>query len=1188
MEKKRFFLADSNPQDLTTPRAMEDGPEKETRQEDQENSLFVLDESSDTEQEQRTQIRDGQSIEYGLFESQLISVIGSISSRAMKYLYNKYHESPIYIQSAAQEYLNGINYNDEPCNDESSVVLDRYIDSNNSNKRNYEHEQQDLIKRLQTEHQRTQEEDTKSTWARYIGSLNIQAWATRPTTKPLQYLDKLELRRLIPKKLNVGKTTKEKAKFGDTSIIRIYTVPKNPADSGREVGRIPEDITRILVPLLDLDIAKLYTTVMMDTSKRLSTGDSFYIQIDCFLSHNAFSCKDLDFSNPQNDQDLNSLKRQKKMDTRTRFDFSVETDTEAKLRLRQRSIARLFQRIGIKPIKKSQGSNSNSNNQELGNLDTSDETAIVIDTDNEEDTSNESMVDHDKEVSDQVNLDQLKQIIQVNQESELLNSLPETTRPPKSNFKLDLRRYQRHGLSWMLTREREIATLDELSRDIECEALSTQARTNIYEGNDGFMNPLWDKFKWPKDVSMSNSLRKPNIYDEYFYANMYNGELSLTKPIIRSMVKGGIVADEMGLGKTISTLALINSVPSDLDFEENKNLENPKTYASKTTLIIVPMSLLSQWKKEFDKANNNSNHKCLIYYGDLACTDLSPILCNKSKDIPIVLITTYGTILNEFARISNGRNPNGFLPKIGLFSVKFFRIVIDEGHNIRNRTAKTTKAIYELALNRKWILTGTPVVNRLDDLYSLVKFLELEPWSNFSYWKTFVTLPFEQKKISQTLDVVKSILEPIFIRRTKNMKNSDGKPLVELPPKQVVIEEIKFNEVEEQLYNWFKARASHSFNEGIKSGDLFKKYSQILTHILRLRQVCCHVDLVGSANEMDQELIDPNSESSTLENPDDSSIVKNLLDDFHSEAKFKNKFANNTEVRTLMYLLYEKVNLTDSECSICTQSPIHIGEMALTSCGHAFCLNCTLEHIDFQEKLNQKPLCPNCREEISKYKLFKLRLKETSMKEIRFHTKQEMDDPSQNYKFQLYLYDPTKTSSKIQALINHLRILKEQKQKEQVVVFSQFSSYLDIIENELKIQMGKEFAIYKFDGRLNMNERQKILETFSSKKQSDDKIRILLLSLKAGGVGLNLTAASIAFMMDPWWSPSVEDQAIDRIHRIGQNQNVKVIRFIIADSIETKMLKIQERKKQIGEAVGIEEEEKRRRRIEEMKILFEE
>mgnify|MGYP001173995695 CR=1 FL=1 len=1186
MEKKRYFsvvLEDRLPI-LVVAEQNEELKNSSVSKDSQEDSLFVVDDS-DTEEQTELNILENQNpvphvhhLEYEEFESQIKSVVGTISSHAMNHLFKKYHDNQNYLKLAVQEYLQGIDENDTDVR-----IVENSPDGNNSpnvnRKRNYEQEQDDLMSRLQRERQRSQDEEKKKSWNRFIGSLNVQAWATRPTTKPLKYLEKLELRRLMPKKLNVGKPTKEKTKFGDSSIIRIYTIPKYAEESGREIGRIPEDITRILVPLIDLDISSFYTTVMIDTEKRLSTGDSFYIQIDCYLSQNAFSGKELERSMSQSDQDLNALKRQKKMDTRTRFDFSTETNTEAILRLRQYSLSRLFQRLNIKPIAQ-KSDNADDINE-------ASETPIIIDSENEDD----HIVKEDHE---QQNLDQLKQIMQANQQSELLDSLPETTKPPISNFKLDLRKYQKHGLSWMLTREREIAVLETLSKndddDNDNEVLTTQDKANIQERNDAFMNPLWDIFEWPKDTSMHKFESLPTedrMDDNYFYANMYNGELSLTKPVIRSMVKGGILADEMGLGKTISTLALINSVPMDVMFEENKELEDKTIYASKTTLIIVPMSLLSQWQKEFEKANNNLNHKCLIYYGDLATTDLSPVLCNKKKDIPIVMITTYGTVLNEFTRISNRRDAKGFLPKIGLFSVKFFRIVLDEGHNIRNRTAKTSKAIYEILLNRKWVLTGTPVINRLDDLYSLVKFLELEPWSNFSYWKTFVTLPFEQRKISQTLDVVKSILEPIFIRRTKNMKQSNGKPLVELPPKEVVIEEVKFNEVEEKLYNWFKARASQSFKDGIKSGDLFKKYSQILTHILRLRQVCCHVDLVGSANEMEQELVDPNTDLSEANGESDSiSVVHNVLDLYHADNNHDEKFKNNTEVRSVMFPLYEKIDLKESECSICTQSPIPLGEMALTPCGHAYCLNCVLEHFDFQEKNLQKPLCPNCREPISKYKIFKLRHRDTSVKEIRFHTKQEMEDPSQNFKFQLYLYDPTKTSSKIQCLINHLKILKEQSPNEQVVVFSQFSSYLDIIENELKIQILNDFVVYKFDGRLNMNERQKILENFSSQKH-ENKVMILLLSLKAGGVGLNLTTASRAFMMDPWWSPSVEDQAIDRLHRIGQNLNVKVTRFIMADSIETKMLKIQERKKQIGEAVGAEEDEKRKRRIEEMQILFE-
>lgn len=199
-------------------------------------------------------------------------------------------------------------------------------------------------------------------------------------------------------------------------------------------------------------------------------------------------------------------------------------------------------------------------------------------------------------------------------------------------------------------------------------------------------------------------------------------------------------------------------------------------------------------------------------------------------------------------------------------------------------------------------------------------------------------------------------------------------------------------------------------------------------------------------------------------------------------------------------------------------------------------------------------------------------------------TTNDQNDPCENYPFQLTLYHPDRSSSKIQALVSHLRVIKEQLPGEKVIVFSQFSSYLDIIDSELKVHGDKDLKVFKFDGRLQLADREAVLNKFNA--PSTQGVIVLLLSLKAGGVGLNLTSASKAFMMDPWWSPSIEDQAIDRIHRIGQNETVKVVRFIMENSIEQKMLKIQERKKHLGEAVGAEEEQKQRR-IEEIQIMFE-
>lgn len=1072
-------------------------------------------------------------IGYDLFTSQLLPVIGDASSTELGHLYRKYFNRPNYVQLASREYFSGIVYDDnekekrkgnEEMRKDNEKAIERTADSDKKE------EIEQLLERMKSQAREDSDSRLAGCWKRYIGTLDVEAWATRPYMRPLRYKQKLEVKRLIPNKIK--KSSIVAAKFGDSAIIRLYT----GEDAGsREIGRVPEDFTRILSPLIDLGLANFEASVIMDTKGRLSIGDPFYVQIRCYLNNYTFS----DHAMLVGSEDLQESKRRKTVVPGS-FNFSHASEAEAALNLKQKSISRLFDKLLLYPINKSKQTEAPDE---------------VIDIDSPSSTPPLDTVSPTEEL----NLDQLKEFYLANQQSEYLENLPLTTTPPADNFKLELRPYQKHGLSWMLAREKEMDVLERLSTT-DGEILSTQDKQAI-RNDSGVMDPLWSSFRWPKDISEENS----ESDEEFFYANLYNGELLREKPLIKSILKGGVLADEMGLGKTILTLSLVHSVPYDIGAET----PIPRNYASKSTLVVVPMSLLSQWKSEFERSNNNPNHKCFVYYGETAQADLSQILCNRFENIPIVVLTTYGTVQSEWTRLNKSRDQNGKLQQIGLYSVEFFRIVLDEGHTIRNRNTKTAKSIHELDLRRRWVLTGTPVVNRLDDIFSVVKFLRLEPWSNFSYWKTFVTLPFEQKKFNQTLDVVKSILEPIFLRRTKNMKQKNGQPLVELPEKEVVIEELEFSKREQFFYDFFKSRAHQSFKEGMQSGDLLKKYTQILTHILRLRQVCCHPELVASSSELDESW---QEDLSAFEKPAETE-----------------RFASETKLKETLYSLYKRVKPDESECSICTQSPISLGELTVTECGHQYCYHCLQEHIEFQTKNGTKPLCPDCRHQISSYRLFKVWNRDISKKEVRFHTNEAVDDPYGHYNFQLYYHDPDKSSTKINALINHLRMLKEQCPGEQVVVFSQFSSYLDILENHLKM-MGNgnenDYVVYKFDGRLNMVEREKILKKFSGERLADGKITILLLSLKAGGVGLNLTCANRAFMMDPWWSPSIEDQAIDRIHRIGQSQNVKVVRFIVKDSIETKMLRIQERKRMMGEAVEVEEEERRKQRIEEIKLLF--
>ena len=136
-------------------------------------------------------------------------------------------------------------------------------------------------------------------------------------------------------------------------------------------------------------------------------------------------------------------------------------------------------------------------------------------------------------------------------------------------------------------------------------------------------------------------------------------------------------------------------------------------------------------------------------------------------------------------------------------------------------------------------LTHT-VVNRLEDLFSLVRFLRVEPWNNFSFWKTFITVPFESKDFMRALDVVQTVLEPLVLRRTKDMKTPTGEALVPLPPKSVDIVDIELSKPEREVYDHIFTRAKRTFADNVTAGTVLKAYTSIFAQILRLRQSCCH------------------------------------------------------------------------------------------------------------------------------------------------------------------------------------------------------------------------------------------------------------------------------------------------------------------------------------------------------------
>jgi non-specific serine/threonine protein kinase len=125
------------------------------------------------------------------------------------------------------------------------------------------------------------------------------------------------------------------------------------------------------------------------------------------------------------------------------------------------------------------------------------------------------------------------------------------------------------------------------------------------------------------------------------------------------------------------------------------------------------------------------------------------------------------------------------------------------------------------------------------------------------------------------------------------------------------------------------------------------------------------------------------------------------------------------------------------------------------------------------------------------------------------------------------------------------------------LIFSQFLGMLALIKQKLT-DLNIKFEY--FDGSTSAPDREKAIQSF----QNNDEVRVFLISLKAGGVGLNLTAADYVYIVDPWWNPAVEQQAIDRTHRIGQTKNIFAYRMICKDTIEDKIMQLQERKRTLA------------------------
>jgi len=208
------------------------------------------------------------------------------------------------------------------------------------------------------------------------------------------------------------------------------------------------------------------------------------------------------------------------------------------------------------------------------------------------------------------------------------------------------------------------------------------------------------------------------------------------------------------------------------------------------------------------------------------------------------------------AKRKKGGKKEAFNP---LQRIEFFRVVLDESHMIKETSTLQSKAVCNLSAQRRLSLTGTPIQNKLDDLYSQFKFLRLDPFHKKNVWTKFCMhssrISLKSRKEAQAVDSIglariQTMMKAVALRRTKETKDKDGEPILKLPPKASRIVTLEFDEHERAKYEAMRHRYKEDFEEMVKSDSVGKNYASILVEINALRLTCDDATLVDFGKDM--------------------------------------------------------------------------------------------------------------------------------------------------------------------------------------------------------------------------------------------------------------------------------------------------------------------------------------------------
>ncbi|KAG1894583.1 SNF2 family N-terminal domain-containing protein [Suillus fuscotomentosus] len=386
----------------------------------------------------------------------------------------------------------------------------------------------------------------------------------------------------------------------------------------------------------------------------------------------------------------------------------------------------------------------------------------------------------------------------------------------------------------------------------------------------------------------------------------------------KSPYRGGILADEMGLGKTVQMIAtMAANLPRDTD-------------VVKTTLVVVPAALLQQWKEEIETKSNDL-FTVHIHHGR---DKLSTLMDVRSKD---VIITTYQTLSTELTipKDTEEGDELAYLEDHGgvLGRMRWYRVILDEAQFIRNRGTHASRSVALLRSTYRWMLTGTPVTNTLypttpsADIYGLIRFGRFRPWNDWESFKQYIA-KVQQEDAPLAAMRAQEILKPLLLRRTKQAR-LEGKLILQLPPKNIELVTLEFSADEQQLYDDFEKKSHVQINRFIKRGTLLKNATYILAMILRLRQLCCHPNLILCHTEEHE---DPSILMSDDKGKEFARAIRVMGPTWVGD--IKKRFMTRALESNL--LAFSDEEGADATCPVCKDLYVNNAGRVLT-CGHEIC-----------------------------------------------------------------------------------------------------------------------------------------------------------------------------------------------------------------------------------------------------------